>query len=223
MGVHSLANCHSQGSKRGVLASLRAAGRVQAPSVLPESGRGPARPGPPQRRSLVPAGPAWSLLARVAGRRRLAAGGPWARDVQRAGAWELRFSYRARCEPPAVGAACARFCRSRSAPSRCGSGLRPCAPVEDECEATRESCVPPHPIPGPSLLSCTYGPQAPFTTRLPFSGNWGPESSAWVPQTPLSRKRRNAADRWPSTPGPPLAPLTVLSPLPRSSYHPRGN
>ncbi|ELK18205.1 Delta-like protein 3 [Pteropus alecto] len=28
-------------------------------------------------------GPTWSLLARVAGRRRLAAGGPWAREVQR--------------------------------------------------------------------------------------------------------------------------------------------
>lgn len=75
----------------------------------------------------------------MAGRRRLAAGGPWARDVQRAGAWELRFSYRARCEPPAVGAACARLCRSRSASSRCSPGLRPCAPVEDECEAQRES------------------------------------------------------------------------------------
>ncbi|XP_014651573.1 PREDICTED: delta-like protein 3 [Ceratotherium simum simum] len=92
-------------------------------------------------------GPAWSLLARVAGRRRLAAGGPWARDVQRAGAWELRFSYRARCEPPAVGAACTRLCRSRSAPSRCGPGLRPCAPVEDECEAAlacRAGCSPEH-------------------------------------------------------------------------------
>ncbi|XP_051017996.1 delta-like protein 3 [Acomys russatus] len=80
-------------------------------------------------------GPAWNLLARVAGRRRLAAGGPWARDVQRAGEWELHFSYRARCEPPAVGAACARLCRSRSAPSRCGPGLRPCAPFLAECEA----------------------------------------------------------------------------------------
>ncbi|XP_060041904.1 delta-like protein 3 [Erinaceus europaeus] len=92
-------------------------------------------------------GPVWSLLARVAGRRRLAAGGPWARDVQRAGAWELRFSYRARCEPPAVGAACARLCRSRSAPSRCGPGLRPCAPVEDECAAPlvcRAGCNPEH-------------------------------------------------------------------------------
>ncbi|XP_055002117.1 delta-like protein 3 [Sorex araneus] len=92
-------------------------------------------------------GPAWSLLARVAGWRRLAAGGPWARDVQRAGAWELRFSYRARCEPPAVGAACARLCRSHSAPSRCGPGLRPCAPAEEECEAPpicRPGCSPEH-------------------------------------------------------------------------------
>ncbi|XP_011763103.2 delta-like protein 3 isoform X1 [Macaca nemestrina] len=80
-------------------------------------------------------GPAWSLLARVTRRRRLAAGGPWARDIQRAGAWELRFSYRARCELPAVGTACTRLCRPRSAPSRCGPGLRPCAPLEDECEA----------------------------------------------------------------------------------------
>ncbi|XP_011370629.1 delta-like protein 3 [Pteropus vampyrus] len=45
-------------------------------------------------------GPTWSLLARVAGRRRLAAGGPWAREVQRPGAWELRFSY------PACRAGC---------------------------------------------------------------------------------------------------------------------
>ncbi|NP_446118.2 delta-like protein 3 precursor [Rattus norvegicus] len=97
------------------------------------------------------AGPAWNLLARVAGRRRLAAGAPWARDVQRTGAWELHFSYRARCEPPAVGAACARLCRSRSAPSRCGPGLRPCTPFPDECEAPRESltvcragCSPEH-------------------------------------------------------------------------------
>ncbi|XP_011807923.1 PREDICTED: LOW QUALITY PROTEIN: delta-like protein 3 [Colobus angolensis palliatus] len=80
-------------------------------------------------------GPAWSLLARVIRRRRLAAGGPWARDIQLAGAWELRFSYRARCEPPAIGTACTRLCRPRSAPSRCGPGLRPCAPLEDECEA----------------------------------------------------------------------------------------
>ncbi|XP_055992900.1 delta-like protein 3 [Sorex fumeus] len=92
-------------------------------------------------------GPAWSLLARVAGWRRLAAGGPWARDVQRAGAWELRFSYRARCEPPAVGAACARLCRSHSAPSRCDPGLRPCAPAEEECEdppVCRPGCSPEH-------------------------------------------------------------------------------
>ncbi|KAH0513014.1 Delta-like protein 3 [Microtus ochrogaster] len=86
-------------------------------------------------------GPAWNLLARVAGRRRLAAGGPWARDVQRAGAWELHFSYRARCEPPAVGAACLRLCRSRSAPSRCAPGLLPCAPFAEECEATRGLCL----------------------------------------------------------------------------------
>ncbi|XP_027286292.1 delta-like protein 3 isoform X2 [Cricetulus griseus] len=93
-------------------------------------------------------GPAWNLLARVAGRRRLAAGGPWARDVQRAGAWELRFSYRARCEPPAAGAACVRLCHPRSAPSRCGPGLRPCAPpFPEECEAPpmcREGCSPEH-------------------------------------------------------------------------------
>ncbi|XP_055450921.1 delta-like protein 3 [Psammomys obesus] len=92
-------------------------------------------------------GPAWSLLARVAGRRRLAAGGPWARDAQRTGAWELHFSFRARCEPPAVGAACARRCRSRSGPSRCGPGLRPCAPFPDECEAPpvcRAGCSPEH-------------------------------------------------------------------------------
>ncbi|CAO2626220.1 Delta-like protein 3 [Lemmus lemmus] len=96
-------------------------------------------------------GPAWNLLARVAGRRRLAAGGPWARDAQRAGAWELHFSYRARCEPPAGGAACVRLCRLRSAPSPCAPGLLPCAPFPEECEAPREflsrcreGCSPEH-------------------------------------------------------------------------------
>ena len=135
-GVCRLANF--SGLKTDVLTSLRGAGKVRACALhlYFETGRAA-----PQHLSLLPAGPTWSLLARVAGRRRLAAGGPWARDVQRAGAWELRFSYRARCEPPAIGAACARFCGSRSATSRCGPGLRPCAPVEDECEAPRESCV----------------------------------------------------------------------------------
>ncbi|XP_066205867.1 delta-like protein 3 [Saccopteryx leptura] len=92
-------------------------------------------------------GPSWSLLARVAGRRSLAAGDPWAGDLQHSGTWELRFSYRARCEPPAVGTACARLCRSRSAPSRCVPGLRPCSPVEEECEsqpACRAGCSPEH-------------------------------------------------------------------------------
>ncbi|KAK2504369.1 hypothetical protein MC885_003556 [Smutsia gigantea] len=100
-------------------------------------------------------GPSWSLLARVAGRRRLAAGGPWARDVQRAGAWELRFSYRARCEPPSVGTACVRVCRSHSALSRCSPELRPCGLVEDECEAPSESGVQPHPIPSSTLAPRT--------------------------------------------------------------------
>lgn len=108
---------------------------------------GCAAPWPSVPASLPSAGPTWSLLARVAGRRRLAAGGPWVRDVQRAGAWELRFSYRARCEPLAVGAACARLCRARSAPSRCSPGLRPCAPVEDECQTQRESRVLPNSFP----------------------------------------------------------------------------
>ncbi|XP_075392762.1 delta-like protein 3 [Tenrec ecaudatus] len=92
-------------------------------------------------------GPAWSLLSRVAGRWPLAAGDPWARDVRRAGGWELRFSYRARCEPPAAGAACTRLCRSRSVPSPCGPGQRPCAPPEDECApplACRAGCSPEH-------------------------------------------------------------------------------
>lgn len=110
--------------------------------------------------SILSAGPAWNLLARVAGRRRLAAGGPWARDVQRAGAWELHFSYRARCQPPAVGAACARLCRPRSAPSRCGPGLRPCAPFPQECEAPRESlCV----ARSPPLFLLKRGSQFPPT------------------------------------------------------------
>lgn len=109
----------------------------------------------------------------MAGRRLLAAGGPWTRDVQRAGAWELRFSYRARCEPPAVGAACARLCRSRGAPLRCDPEMRPCAPVEDECEAPRESCIQPHPIPSQ--------PPSPFHNLVPASRNWGPENLSPVP------------------------------------------
>ncbi|KAF7469182.1 hypothetical protein GHT09_019522 [Marmota monax] len=126
-----------------------------------------------------PAGPAWSLLARVAGRRRLAAGGPWARDVQRAGAWELRFSYRARCEPPAVGAACARQCRSRSAPSRCGPGLRPCEPFEDECEAPSESTpfsARGHRLPLASLAGSDILPQPNYF--LKGAGDPGPLSSS---------------------------------------------
>ncbi|XP_036263866.1 delta-like protein 3 [Pipistrellus kuhlii] len=113
-------------------------------------------------------GPAWSLLARVAGRRRLAAGGPWARDVQRAGAWELHFSYRARCEPPATGAACASLCRSRSASSRCSPGLRPCAPVEDECKAQpacRAGCSPEHGFcEQPDECQCLEGWTGPLCT-----------------------------------------------------------
>uniref|UniRef100_A0A8D2INF2 Delta-like protein 3 n=1 Tax=Urocitellus parryii TaxID=9999 RepID=A0A8D2INF2_UROPR len=128
-------------------------------------------------------GPAWSLLARVAGRRRLAAGGPWARDVQRAGAWELRFSYRARCEPPAVGAACTRQCRSRSAPSRCGPGLRPCEPIEDECEAPtcRAGCSPEHGFcERPDECRCLEGWTGPLCT-VPVS-----TSSCLSPRGPSS-------------------------------------
>ncbi|VCX39938.1 unnamed protein product, partial [Gulo gulo] len=94
--------------------------------------------------------------------------------VQRAGAWELRFSYRARCEPPAVGAACARLCRSRSAPSRCGSGLRPCTPVEDECEATpacRQGCSPDHGFcEQPNECRCLEGWTGPLCT-IPVSSS----------------------------------------------------
>ncbi|XP_042523717.1 delta-like protein 3 [Dipodomys spectabilis] len=113
-------------------------------------------------------GPAWSLLTRVAGRRRLAAGAPWARDVQRAGAWELRFSYRARCEPPAAGAACTRLCRSRGAPSRCGPGLRPCAPFEDHCQdppPCRAGCSPEHGFcEQPDECQCQEGWTGPLCT-----------------------------------------------------------
>ncbi|XP_058136222.1 delta-like protein 3 isoform X2 [Dasypus novemcinctus] len=73
------------------------------------------------------AGPSWSLLARVAGWRRLEAGGPWARDVQRTGIWELRFSYRARCEPPAEDQ-CA-------VPLACRAG---CSPEHGFCEQPGE-------------------------------------------------------------------------------------
>uniref|UniRef100_A0A8C6WCE1 Delta-like protein 3 n=1 Tax=Nannospalax galili TaxID=1026970 RepID=A0A8C6WCE1_NANGA len=118
-------------------------------------------------------GPAWSLLARVAGQRRLAAGTPWASDVQRAGAWELRFSYRARCEPPAVGTACARLCRS-SSPSRCGPGLRPCAPFEDQCEAPavcRAGCSSEHGYcEQPDECQCLEGWTGPLCT-VPVSAS----------------------------------------------------
>lgn len=138
----------------------------------------------------------------MAGRRLRAAGGPWTRDVQRAGAWELRFSYRARCEPPAVGAACARLCRSRGAPLRCDPELRPCAPVEEECEAPRESGIQPHPIPsrppGPfhnlvtrfrelgtrePLPSSTQGLQPAPRIQLPPSGKALPGHSSPVPSS----------------------------------------
>ncbi|XP_054436820.1 delta-like protein 3 [Pteronotus mesoamericanus] len=124
-------------------------------------------------------GSAWSLLARVAGRRRLAAGGPWARDVQRAGSWELRFIYRARCEPPAIGATCARLCRSRSASSRCGPGLRPCTLAEDECEAPlacRAGCSPEHGFcEQPDECRCMEGWTGPFCT-VPVSTSTCPSS-----------------------------------------------
>ncbi|XP_045702874.1 delta-like protein 3 [Phyllostomus hastatus] len=131
-------------------------------------------------------GPAWSLLARVAGRRRLAAGSPWAWDMQRAGAWELRFSYRARCEPPAVGATCARLCGSRSASSQCGPGLRPCTPVENECEAQpacRAGCSPEHGFcEQPDECRCLEGWTGPLCT-VPVStstclSSRGPSSAA---------------------------------------------
>ncbi|XP_004595241.2 delta-like protein 3 [Ochotona princeps] len=132
-------------------------------------------------------GPTWSLLARVAGRRRLAAGGPWARDVQHAGAWELRFSFRARCEAPAVGAACARLCSPRSASPRCGPGLRPCAPAQDECEEApptcRAGCSPEHGFcEQPDECRCLEGWTGPLCT-VPVStssclGPRGPSSAA---------------------------------------------
>ncbi|XP_076987997.1 delta-like protein 3 [Tamandua tetradactyla] len=119
-------------------------------------------------------GPGWSLLARVASWRRLEAGGPWARDVQRAGAWELRFSYRARCDPPAVGAACTSLCSSRSAPTPCGPGLRPCPPVKDECAAPptcRAGCSPEHGFcEQPDECRCLEGWAGPLCT-VPVSTN----------------------------------------------------
>uniref|UniRef100_A0A8C2YUP7 Delta like canonical Notch ligand 3 n=1 Tax=Chinchilla lanigera TaxID=34839 RepID=A0A8C2YUP7_CHILA len=132
----------------------------------------------------VGAEPAWSLLARVAGRRRLAAGGPWARDMQRAGAWELHFSYRARCEPPAVGVACARLCRSRSAPSRCDPGLHPCAPFEDQCKdppVCLAGCSPEHGFcEQPDECRCLEGWTGPLCT-VPVS-----TSSCLGPRDPSS-------------------------------------
>nr|XP_020828112.1 delta-like protein 3 [Phascolarctos cinereus] len=61
-------------------------------------------------------GPDRSLLSRLAGRHRLAVGGPWAQDAKQAGGWELLFSYRVRCEPHYYGPACARLCRPRDDP-----------------------------------------------------------------------------------------------------------
>ncbi|KAM6223682.1 delta-like protein 3 [Rhynchocyon petersi] len=130
----------------------------------------------------------WSMLSRVAGRWRLEAGGPWARDVQRADGWELLFSYRARCEPPAAGAACTRLCSPRSAPSRCGSEQRPCAPVEDECSpplvvTCRAGCSPEHGFcEQPNECLCLLGWAGPLCT-VPVStssclGPRGPSSAA---------------------------------------------
>ncbi|XP_006871590.1 PREDICTED: delta-like protein 3 [Chrysochloris asiatica] len=129
-------------------------------------------------------GPGWSLLSRVNRRWRLEAGSPWTRDVQRAGGWELRFSYRARCEPPAVGAACTRLCRSRSAPSRCGPGQRPCASVEDECAAPltcRAGCSPEHGFcEQPDECQCLEGWSGPLC-KVPVS-----TSSCLNPRDPSS-------------------------------------
>ncbi|XP_006901189.1 PREDICTED: delta-like protein 3 [Elephantulus edwardii] len=131
-------------------------------------------------------GPGWSLLSRVAGRWRLEAGGPWATDVQSAGGWELRFSYRARCEPPAVGASCTRLCRPRSAPSRCGPEQRPCAPVEDECTepqvvACRAGCSLEHGFcEQPNECQCLQGWEGPLCT-VPVSS-----SSCLGPRGPSS-------------------------------------
>ncbi|XP_043849821.1 delta-like protein 3 [Dromiciops gliroides] len=75
-------------------------------------------------------GPDRSLLSRLAGRHKLAVGGPWSRDARQAGGWELLFSYRVRCEPYYYGPACARLCRPRDDPLghfHCGAnGERVC-------------------------------------------------------------------------------------------------
>lgn len=144
------------------------------------------RPGPLQRRSLLPAGPSWSLLARVAGRRRLAAGGPWARDVQRAGTWELRFSYRARCEPPSAGTTCVSVCRSHSAPSRCSPELRPCGLLEDECETPGESGVQTHSLPSLTLAPLT-GLRRPFHSPITLFKDLRTREAFPGTQTTLSR------------------------------------
>nr|XP_014332098.1 PREDICTED: LOW QUALITY PROTEIN: delta-like protein 3 [Bos mutus] len=84
-------------------------------------------------------GAAWSLLARVAGRR-----------------------------------LCARLCRSRGAPLRCDSELRPCAPVEEECEAPpvcRAGCSPEHGFcEQPDECRCLEGWTGPLCT-IPVSSS----------------------------------------------------
>ncbi|XP_033621880.1 delta-like protein 3 [Fukomys damarensis] len=71
-------------------------------------------------------------------------------------------------DPPAVGAACARLCRSRSAPSRCGPGLRPCAPFEDQCEdqpICLAGCSPEHGFcEQPDECQCLEGWTGPLCT-----------------------------------------------------------
>ncbi|XP_056652075.1 delta-like protein 3 isoform X2 [Monodelphis domestica] len=118
-------------------------------------------------------GPDRSLLSRLAGRHKLAVGGPWARDARQAGGWELLFSYRVRCEPHYYGPACARLCRPRDDPLghfHCGAnGERVCMdgwtgdmcsrPIcQEGCSAEHGSCQ------RPGECHCSQGWTGPLCT-----------------------------------------------------------
>ena len=119
--------------------------------------------------------------------------------------WQLGARGPGTCNAQAPGSCASPIVR---AASRRPSGLRArasAARVAPPCDVTR-NCVPARPLrksarhrvsPAFNLTPSRHGPQAPFTTWLPASGNWGPENRSPVP-------------------------LRVFSPLPGSSYHLQG-
>lgn len=185
MGVCS----HSQGSKRGVLASLREAGRVQAPSVSPERVR--LRPVPPQH--LAPfssqgqPGACWHAW-RVGAAWRPGARGPGTCSAQAPGSCASPTARAASRQPSGPHA---RASAVRVAPPR--GAARDCAPARRSRTSVRPRVSPAfHPTPSPALpsLAALTAPRFLLQDGYPPQGTGGPRALPWCGRhTPLQETR----------------------------------